>query len=73
MYLTVTVKEGMVQTITVGEILQRACTMRRLKGMHSPSGINIQGVREEGGLQSIREVAMGKRGGEPRHQAHTKR
>lgn len=73
MYLAITVKEGMVKTRTMDEILQRACTMRRAKRMHSPSGINIQGVREEGGLQSIREGAVGKRGGEPRHQAHSTR
>lgn len=58
-------KEGMVKTMAVDEILQRACTMRRAKRTHSPGGTDIQGVIEEGALLSTREGGIGKRG-EPR-------
>ena len=64
MYLRVMGGRGVVKTTTVDEILQRACTMRRAKRTHSPSGIDIQGVIEEGALLSTREGATGKRGGE---------
>lgn len=61
MYLRVTMKEGMVKTMAVHEILQGACTMRRAKRTHSPGGINVQGVTEEGDLLPKRRSHWKKR------------